>query len=307
MINIAGSMKVGFVVAVISAVALTANAQANSQPLAQRIRHTSLDDVVPAHSHGSEGFRKCQLLVPGDAMNVNLGFINRCQMQPGGGVAEHFHNTAEEMFTILNGEAEFSIDSHTSRVKGPAGAPMRMGHSHAVYNPTNELVDYLNIQVDFVKGHGGAFNLEDSRNKNIQLDEIPQMMLMHLDKTLLKPVQSYHGGQGTVRYRRALDSDVFLTNWAYVDHLVIPAGASDGLHRHTGVEEIYYVMDGSGSVQLNAETAPIQKGDAVPIHFNEPHAFMNSGSTDLELLIIGISAQKNVLDTELGQRVRGPE
>ncbi len=93
--KIARSMRVSFVLALVSWGALTANAQVNSQPLAQRIRHTSLDAVVPGHSHGSEGFRKCQLLVPGDAMNVNLGFINRCQMQPGGGVAEHFHNTAE--------------------------------------------------------------------------------------------------------------------------------------------------------------------------------------------------------------------
>jgi uncharacterized cupin superfamily protein len=123
---------------------------------------------------------------------------------------------------------------------------------------------------------------------------------MRLDKALLKPVTSYHGGQGTVRYRRALGPDEFLTNWAYMDHLLIPAGASEGLHYHTGVEEIYYVMDGDGDVRVNDETAPIHKGDGVPIRFGEAHSFTNNGSVDLELLIIGISAQKDVLDTELG-------
>jgi uncharacterized cupin superfamily protein len=39
----------------------------------------------------------------------------------------------------------------------------------------------------------------------------------------------------------------------------------------------------------------------VPIRFNEAHSFVNNGSADLELMIVGISAQKNVLDTELGQ------
>jgi mannose-6-phosphate isomerase-like protein (cupin superfamily) len=244
--------------------------------------------------------RKCQTLVAGGVMDVNLNFLFRCQMQPGGGVAEHFHNTVEEMFTILDGEAEFTVDSHTSLVKGPAGAPQHRGHSHAIYNPTNELVDYLNINVSMVKGHYDAFNLGDSRDKVTNKDEIPQFMLMRLDKTLLQPKPSYRGGQGTVKYRRALDSDTFETNWAYVDHLLIPPGASEGQHYHMGVEEIYYVMDGGGQVRVNDETEPIKKGDAVPIFFREPHSFSNNGSSDLELMIIGISAVKDALDTELG-------
>jgi mannose-6-phosphate isomerase-like protein (cupin superfamily) len=269
-------------------------------PLAQRIGHTDLSKVELAHSHGSVGLRKCQTLVPGGAMDVNLNFLFRCQMQPGGGVAEHFHNTVEEMFTILDGEAEFTVDSHTSLVKGPAGAPQRKGHSHAIYNPTNELVDYLNINVSTVKGHYDAFNLGDSRDKVTNKDEIPQFMVMRLDKRLLQPMPNYRGGLGTVKYRRALDSDTFETNWAYVDHLLIPPGASEGLHYHTGVEEIYYVMDGDGQVRVNDETAPIKKGDAVPILFREPHSFTNNGSSDLELMIIGISAVKDALDTEPG-------
>jgi uncharacterized cupin superfamily protein len=269
--------------------------------LAQRIGHTDLSKVELAHSHGSVGLRKCQTLVPASAMDVNLNFVFRCQMQPGGGVAEHFHNTVEEMFTILNGEVEFTVDSHTSRVKGPAGAPQHRGHSHAIYNPTDQPVDYLNINVSMVKGHYDAFNLGDSRDKVANKDEIPQFMLMRLDKTLLQPMPGYHGGVGTVRYRRALDSDVFETNWAYVDHLSIPPGASEGLHYHNGVEEIYYVMDGDGKVRVNDETEPIHKGDGVPILFSEAHSFTNNGSSDLELMIIGISAVKDALDTELGE------
>ena len=37
----------------------------------------------------------------------------------------------------------------------------------------------------------------------------------------------------------------------------------------------------------------------MPIRFNEPHSFTSSGSSDLELMIVGVAAQKNVLDTEL--------
>jgi len=51
---------------------------------------------------------------------------------------------------------------------------------------------------------------------------------------------------------------------------------------------------------VNDETEPIKKGDAVPIFFREPHSFTNNESSDLELMIIGISAVKDALDTELG-------
>jgi mannose-6-phosphate isomerase-like protein (cupin superfamily) len=175
-----------------------------------------------------------------------------------------------------------------------------MGHSHAIYNPSDHPVEFMNINVAQIKGHYDAFNLDDARI-GVPKDPIPTFMTMKLDKKLLRPEANYLGGQGTVQYRRALDADVFLTNWAYVDHLLIPPGASVGQHYHKGVEEIFYVLNGDGQVQVNRETAAIHKGDAVPIRFNEAHSLVNNSSADLELMIVGISAQKNALDTELGE------
>jgi mannose-6-phosphate isomerase-like protein (cupin superfamily) len=65
---------------------------------------------------------------------------------------------------------------------------------------------------------------------------------------------------------------------------------------HTGVEEIYYVMQGSGTARINSETAPIVKGDAVPVLLNDQHSFENTGSTDLEFMIVGIAREKGKLD-----------
>jgi mannose-6-phosphate isomerase-like protein (cupin superfamily) len=274
------------------------------ETLAQRIGHTDPSKYTRSRSHNSAGDMACELLVPSTEMDVNLNFMHRCEIMPGGGVGNHFHNTTEEMFIVFDGEAEFTIDGRTSVLKGTVGAPVRMGHSHGIYNPSDKPVEFMNINVAAIKGHYDAFNLNDPRI-GVAKDPIPVFMTMDLDKATLVPMQNYHGGVGTVRYRRALGPDVFLTNWAYVDHLLIPSGASDGLHRHQGVEEIYYVLNGEGQVQVNGETASIHKGDAVPIRFNEAHSFVNNGSADLELMIVGISAQKNVLDTELGEVSRG--
>ena len=245
----------------------------------------------------------CMLLVPPTAMDINLNFMHRCQIMPGGGVGHHFHNATEEMFIVFDGQAEFTVDGRTSVLNGTVGAPVRMGHSHAIYNPSDKPVEFMNINIASVKGHYDAFNLSDPRI-GVPKEPIPPFMTMKLDRATLTPMPNYHGGEGTVQYRRALDPDVFLTNWAYVDHLLIPSGASDGLHHHAGVEEIYYVLNGSGKVRVGPDTEPIHKGDAVPVRFNEPHSFTSDAGGELELMIVGVSAQKNALDTVLDEVAR---
>jgi len=272
--------------------------------LASKIGHTDPSKYRRSRSHGSAGDMACSTLLPGSALATNFFFMHRCQIMPGGGVGHHFHNTDEEMFVIFDGEAEFTIDGHTSLLKGTVGAPTRMGHSHAIYNPGDKPVEFMNINISAVKGRYDAFNLDDPRI-GVLKEPIPAFMTMRLDRALLKPMKAFHGGEGTAQYRRALDPSVFLTNWSYMDHLLLPPGASDGKHRHAGVEEIYYVLNGDGEVQVNGETSAIHKGDAVPVSLNEVHSFKNNGTADLEFMIVGIASQKNVLDTVEGEMRRG--
>jgi mannose-6-phosphate isomerase-like protein (cupin superfamily) len=90
---------------------------------------------------------------------------------------------------------------------------------------------------------------------------------------------------------------VFRTNWSYVDHLAIPPSASLGYHRHDLQEEIYYVLSGKGRVVVNGETGMVVAGDAVPVRLREAHAFENSASDDLELMVIGIALEKGKIDS----------
>ena len=265
-------------------------------PLAKRIAHTEPSAYRQAKAvHKGAGELHYQGLLNAVALNTKFLFLHRGVIPPKGGIGHHFHHTIEEMYVIFDNEAEFTINGRTSTLKGPAGAPCKMGQSHAIYNSSDKPTEWMNIAVSTVKGKYDNFDLIDDR-VGAAKDEIPVFVTMRLDRKLLKAVKGYYGGKGTVHYRRALPAEVFSTDWAYIDHLLIPPGSATGMRKHGDVEEVYYVMGGSGTVAVNGETAAVRKGDAIPMLLNDEQSFSNDGSADLELMIIGVTRVKGGLD-----------
>lgn len=263
-------------------------------PLAGRIGRTDPSRYQTTKAvHEGAGQISFMPLLDEHALDVNLRFLHRGVLGPGSGIGHHFHHSCEEMLVLLDGEAEFTVDGRTSRLRGPVAVPSRMGRSHAIYNPTDKPVQWMNMNVWAVKGVCDAYNLGDTR-AGAPLDPIPVFLTAKLDRALLRPVRAMGGGRGTVQYRRALGAGVFLGSWSYVDHLVIPPGASIGPESHPETGEFYYVMSGQGSVTVSAqgtgpETAAIRAGDAVPIHTADQHSFENTGEEPLEFLVVGIA------------------
>jgi len=246
--------------------------------------------------HGGAGAMKFGSLLGVEALDSNLVFVHRGVIPPKSGIGAHYHNRCEEMFVILDGEAQFTIDGRTSLLKGPAGAPCRMGHSHAIFNPTDKPVQWLNINVGLTKTYD-AFDLGDSRI-DVPIDPHPTFMSMHLNPNLLKPVENSSGGSGTVQYRRIFNPSVFSTAWSYIDHLLLPPGTVAGAnHQQADMSEVYYVLAGSGVVaatgamEITADSAStsINIGDVVPLRLDERAWIKNTGEDPLEFLIIGVA------------------
>jgi mannose-6-phosphate isomerase-like protein (cupin superfamily) len=229
------------------------------------------------------------------AVTPEFNFLHRGVIPPGAGIGHHFHNVVEEMFVILDGEAQFTIDGRTASVKGPAGVICRAGHSHAIYNAGTAPVQWMNLNVSMIAGVYDAFDLGDTR-AGAALDPVPTFMTMRLDRSLLRAPGARGRGAApstsAVLSRRALGPSVFTTNWAYIDHVLVPPGSSTTETTHDTIGEAYYVLAGTGTVTVKspaADTVPIRTGDAIPIRIGESSAFANTGQEPLELFVMGVA------------------
>jgi mannose-6-phosphate isomerase-like protein (cupin superfamily) len=269
-------------------------APALAAALAERIGHYVSEKTQRLTAvHDGAGSMNIATIMDDKSLSTNLLFWHRGVIPPHSGIGEHFHNHCEEMFVILSGEAEFTINGRTSLLKAPVGAPDRMGSAHAIYNSTDQPVEWMNINVGTSKVYD-AFNLGDAR-VGVAKDPIPQFITMKLDRADLKPMPQMNGGAGIVLRRRMLGPAVFYTPWAYVDHLIVQRGASIGTSKMADMSEAYYVISGDGSVTVDGQTVAIKIGDAIPVDLGQSKSFM-AGTAPLELMVVGISRDMRTKD-----------
>src|SRR5215472_18257026 len=138
-------------------------APALAAPLTDRIGHYVPENTQHLSAvHDGAGSMDVAAIMDGNSLSTNLLFWHRGVIAPHSGIGEHFHNHCEEMFVILSGAAEFTINGRTTLLPAPVGAPSRLGSAHAIYNPTEQPVEFMNINVSMSKVYD-AFDLGDAR------------------------------------------------------------------------------------------------------------------------------------------------
>jgi len=240
--------------------------------------------------HAGAGKMSFTQLIGRTDLSTNFLYLHAGTIEGKSGIGHHFHHNIEEMYVILNGEAEFTINGRTSKIKAPAVVPCKMGDSHGIYNSTNERLRWLNFAVSLYKGKGDNFDLGDTR-VGAALDRIPVFVSDRLEREKLKSNNPVFTGNG-ILYRRLFGPEVFSTDWDHVDHVIIPAKSSSESRQLQGVEEVYYVVKGNGVVTINDEKSTVKADDAFFGMLGEKVAIGNEGNDDLELLVIGIATSK---------------
>lgn len=225
-------------------------------------------------------------LIGSQTLATNFLYLHAGEIPDKAGIGQHFHHTIEEMYVIFDGEAEFTVNGHTSKIKGPAVVPCKKGDAHGIYNSSGKPLRWLNFAVSTTKGKGDNFDLGDNR-VGASLEAIPQFVYGQLKRESLKPASSSSGAL----YRRVLGPDIFSTAWNHVDHVIIPTGKSSGVKQLEGLDEVYYVVKGSGTILINSDSSTtLTSDDAFYGSMGETINIANNGKEDLELLVIGVAS-----------------
>ena len=125
----------------------TGQAKVDVVPLANRIGHTDPAKAMAGKNvHQGTGTLGMQTLLGRGAVK-NLAFMHHGPLGPKSSIGHHFHTNSDEMFLILDGDCQFTVNGQTALIKGPVGVPCKAGSSHAVYNPSAKPVDWVNFQV----------------------------------------------------------------------------------------------------------------------------------------------------------------
>jgi quercetin dioxygenase-like cupin family protein len=98
-----------------------------------------------------------------------------------------------------------------------------------------------------------------------------------------------HGGRGEVLAARVLDRPA-AAGLAFVDLVVVPPGASIGLHTHgPDDEEVYVVVEGRGRMTVDGTATEVGPGDVIVNRPGGAHGLENPGAGPMRVVVVDVS------------------
>ena len=94
------------------------------------------------------------------------------------------------------------------------------------------------------------------------------------------------GGKGSVTIRHFFSSDEIKAKCRLFSRLILPPGASIGMHKHEMEDEVFVIERGSGILDDGRTRTKVGPGDAILTGNGEEHALINDGNEPLELIAV---------------------
>jgi mannose-6-phosphate isomerase-like protein (cupin superfamily) len=99
------------------------------------------------------------------------------------------------------------------------------------------------------------------------------------------------GGAGMFNCTHVLEPGDSELGVEFIHDNILDAGCTFAAHKHDVSEEIYYVLDGYGTLILDDETYPLSPGSVSVVRAGHSHGIENNSGAPLRLIVIGAKAQ----------------
>ncbi|MGH9840997.1 MAG: cupin domain-containing protein [Blastocatellia bacterium] len=114
------------------------------------------------------------------------------------------------------------------------------------------------------------------------LSQPDQVYVLERDAEVAKPSSGPHNGGGKSTGYSFFEK---ATDFKYVFRKrVLHPGAAIGYHLQKE-DEIYYILSGTGLMQMNGKEFPVKAGDAILTRPGSSHGLKQTGNEDLALII----------------------
>ena len=178
----------------------------------------------------------------------------------------HKHHNREQLYYVIEGRGELVCGEVQCEIEQGDLVYLPSGTFHQVSNPNEQWLRHhvINMSVD---GDGGLFK-KKNWNEVLPLSD----------------------GQGAVRWHIAgpegEDHVGCLRGLTFVDRETIQPTRHTVERSYSDLEQIYYILSGTGSITANGESRNVREGDAIHVPPSTTYFLANTGKTWLTHLII---------------------
>ena len=197
----------------------------------------------------------------------------RHNLQGGKDGDRHAHTHAEQYYYILSGEADVDIGDDTYPVREGTVCyfPPDVEHQLRAADRT-EWVEYL-IITSGTEASGSKPYVTNWRGST--------------------PAIGSHGLATTwpilerLNEEKPTTSQPCLLSFHYLVRQAVSRGCASDMHQHDDKEQIYYVLEGEGTVVTGFDAHPLREGDTVYLPQGMPHMILNDRGDDwLSYLVV---------------------
>ena len=112
-------------------------------------------------------------------------------------------------------------------------------------------------------------------------------MLIRAADTETKPLPNCHGGEGSLAWRVVLEEAVN-KGIAFVHDNILDPGVTIGEHIHDNDEELYMILEGTGTMRIDGVDHEVGPGDVCITRAGHSHGLANTGPVPIRQLVIGV-------------------